>query len=86
MRGRDVKEKPYAGHLAQLDGTLKQRNSLGDGTAAEGDDAQAPVGSDEAAGMIDLAGDPESLLAAGHRFRELAQLSEAPGEPHSRAD
>jgi hypothetical protein len=36
--------------------------------------------------MIDLAGDPEGLLAANRRLGELAQLGEAPCEPTSRCD
>ena len=86
MRSCDVKKDPNLGRPAQIYGALEGRNGLADGAPAEGDKAQGPVGEDEAAGLIDLAGDPEGLLGARHRFPELAQLDEAPGEVRSRAD
>jgi len=85
MRGREVKEIPHLSP-AQLHGALERWNGLGDGAPAEGDEAQAPVRPNEAGGMIDLAGDPEGLLAAGQCLHELAQLGEAPGEARSRVD
>ena len=86
MRGRDVKDEPCLGHPAQLDGALERWDGLRDDAPAEGDKAQGPVGEDEAAGLIDLAGDPEGLLTVRHRFRELAQFGEAPGEVRPRDD
>ena len=85
MRGREVKEIPHLSP-AQLHGALERRNGLGDGALPEGDETQAPIGQHEAGGMIDLAGDPEGLLTVRHRFRELAQFGEAPGDARSRED
>jgi len=86
MRRRDVKVIPYLGRPAQLHGALERRNGLGDSASTEGDEAQVPVGIDEAGGMIDLACDPDGFLTVCHRIHELAQLGEAPGEPRSRGD
>src|SRR5579864_1034944 len=80
VRGRNVKENPDLGRPAQLEGALEWRNSLGDGAPAEGDEAEGPVGPDEAVGLIDVAGNPDGVVAVRHRLRELAQLSEIPGE------
>ena len=81
VRGGDVEEDRRRGDPAQLDGALERRDGLREVAAAEGDEPEAPVGDDEAGGMIDLAGDPDGLLGARHRLGELAQLGEAPGEP-----
>ena len=86
MRRCDVRKAPHLGRPAELDGTLERRDSLGDGAPAEGDEAQAPVGEDEAGGLIHLTGDPECLLTVRHRIRELAKLGEAPGQVRARAD
>jgi len=72
MRRCDVRKAPHLGRPAELDGTLERRDSLGDGAPAEGDEAQGPVGHDKAAGMIDLAVDPDGFLTVCHRFHELA--------------
>jgi hypothetical protein len=45
------------GRPAHLHGALKRRNGLEDGAPAEVDKAEAPVGCDEAEGMIALAAD-----------------------------
>ena len=50
MRGRDVEEDPHRDRPAQLDGALERRDGLREVAAAEGDEPEAPVGEDEAAG------------------------------------
>ena len=86
MRSCDVKKDPNLGRPGQIYGALEGQNGLADGAPAEGDETQAPVGKNEAAGLIDLAGGPDSLLGTCPCFCELAQLGEAPRKPRSRAD
>ncbi len=86
MRDRDIEEAPRQDDPAQLDGALERWDGLGDVAPAKGYEPQAPVGDDEAEVMVDLAGDPDGLLATRHRLRELAELGEAPGEALPRED
>jgi hypothetical protein len=79
--GRDVDEASGLGIPALLEGSLELGEGLGNVALTERHEPEAPVGEDEAVVMIDLAGDAGSLLAAGRRFGELAQLGQAPGKP-----
>jgi hypothetical protein len=77
----DVEEERRRRHAAQLDGTLERWNGLRDIAAAQGHDPDASIAIDEAGGVIDLASDPDGLLAARRCLAELTQLGETPGEP-----
>jgi hypothetical protein len=58
----------------------KRRDGLRDVAAAPGHEPNASVAIDKAGRLIEVASDPDGLLAARHRLVELAQLGEAPGQ------
>jgi hypothetical protein len=84
--GCDVEGQPHLGDPTHFHGPLEREDGTGGVTAAQGDEPQAPVGVGEAVRMIELTGDADGLLSAGHRLLELAKLGKTPGETLPRGD
>src|SRR4029450_366677 len=85
-RGDEVEHERNVPDPTGIQATFEPRDRLVPCALAEVDMADIKACLDEAVGVIESLGNPETLFAVGQPFTERAQLGKTPGQPGMRHD